>query len=273
MLPAILGGRTPHPVDWARNGQQASAGQVLVCPPGVQMELTPDGLCRLRPMKAPGERRFDVLLASLASSYGPRCLAVVLSGSGRDGAQGTVAMRRAGAVVIAQSPDTAKFPSMPIAAAQAGADLVLPIAEIARVLTDVVTGAPLPRPREAAGAISRETDQAAAPEPLTEWPAEETDRNTIAAGGRSMDGDDVTATHDDTLARLSPNRAIDRAAARAEGARRRVDELRRRRQDLAAGHGANAQTLATARRRAQESLRNAQQAHQAAKRAVARQAD
>jgi two-component system, chemotaxis family, protein-glutamate methylesterase/glutaminase len=274
VLPAILGGRTPHRVDWARDGQPVSRGQVLVCPPGMQMELTPDGLCRLRPMNAPGERRFDVLLASVASSYGPRCLAVVLSGSGRDGAEGTAAMKRAGAVVIAQSPDTAEFPSMPIAAARAGADLVLPIDEIGRVLTDIVEGAPLPPPREAPGAIPRETDWAAMPlKPFEEWPVEETDGFTTAAGGQSTDTGDVNTAHRDPLTRPSPTRTVDGAAARAEAARLRVAELRSRRQDLASGRGATARTAAIARLRAEESLRRAEQARQAASRAAARQAN
>ncbi len=54
-------------------------------------------------------------------------------------------MRRAGGVLIAESPATALYPSMPIAAAQAGADLVLGIGEIAPVLADLVHGLPLPR--------------------------------------------------------------------------------------------------------------------------------
>lgn len=235
VLPRILSARTPHRVDWARDGQVVAPGQVLVCPPGVHMEIKPDGSCCLREINEHGERRFDVLLASLASSYGPRAVAVVLSGSGRDGAVGTVAMKRAGAIVIAQSPDTAEYPSMPIAAVHAGADLVLPVSEIGRVLTDIVAGGPLPRPH----ALPRETDWAATP---------------------------PEADDSDTL---SPNHIND-AGARAEAARARAAELRRRSQDLVAGLGATAQTVATARRRAEEALRRAQQARHAAKQAAAR---
>lgn len=186
VLPTILARRSELPVCWAHSGQQLKPGQVFVCPPGVDMELTPDGTCRLRPITLPGERRGDVLLDSLAGSYGARGLAVVLSGSGRDGAEGTAAMKRAGAVVIAQSPDTAAYPSMPIAAAAAGAALVLPVDEIGRALVDIADGGPLLRPhseREAAQtvfdgpgeicALLRETDWAATPlGPILEWPAE-----------------------------------------------------------------------------------------------------
>jgi two-component system, chemotaxis family, protein-glutamate methylesterase/glutaminase len=139
VLPTILAARTPHRCAWVLDGQLVSPGRVLVCPPGVQLELTPDGSCRLR--RPPGQHRFDVLLHSLARAYGPRCLAAVLSGTGRDGADGTVAMRESGAVVLAQSPNTAEFASMPIAAARAGADLV-PLHRIGRVVADIVNGAP-----------------------------------------------------------------------------------------------------------------------------------
>lgn len=242
VLPSILAGRTPHRVEWVHDGQVVAPGRVLVCPPGMHLEVEPDGSCCLRPMDTLSERRFDVLLASLADSYGPRGLAVVLSGSGRDGAAGTAAMKRAGAVVIAQSPDTAEYPSMPIAAARAGAAL-MPVCEIGRVLTQVVE----------AGADRLETYWIATPlHPLMERTAQETDRNTSGSGMESMDTVDATV--------------VNGPAARAEAARLRVAELRRRRHDLAEGFGATPQTVATARRRAQESLHRAQQAQRAAAR-------
>jgi two-component system chemotaxis response regulator CheB len=140
VLPTILARRSRMPVGWALDAQQVKPGNVIVCPPGRHMELMPDGSCSLRKLEGRLERRFDVLLASMASSYGARCLAVVLSGAGRDGAEGTLAMKSAGSLVIAQSPETAEYPSMPLAAAEAGADLVLPVYEIGRVLIDIIEG-------------------------------------------------------------------------------------------------------------------------------------
>lgn len=142
VLTTILARQSTHPVDWAAHGQQLQPGRVIVCPPRTHLELLPDGSCSLRDMRTPFELRFDVLMTSIASSYGSRGVAVVLTGSGRDGAEGTVAMRRAGATVIAQSPDSAEYPSMPKAAIQAGADLVVSIDQIGRVLGELVAGAP-----------------------------------------------------------------------------------------------------------------------------------
>ncbi|OBA80320.1 hypothetical protein A9W99_19030 [Mycobacterium sp. 1164966.3] len=215
VLPGILGDRTPHRVQWASDGQAVEPGRVLVCPPGTNMQLEPDGSCTLHPIQEHGERRFDVLMTSLASSYGGRGVAVVLSGSGRDGADGTVAMKDAGGTVIAESPDTAEYPDMPRAAAKAGA-LVLPVREIGRILVGLVGGAPLP----ASGRV-----------PATGMPPDSTD---------------------------------DSPRSRAEAARLRAAELRCRREELAAGLGATAQTVAVARRRAEESSSRARQARKAA---------
>jgi two-component system chemotaxis response regulator CheB len=293
VLATILGRQTRHRVSWAQDGQALARGEVVVCPPGMHLELTPDGRCQLRKMQSLAEQRFDVLLASVARSYGARSVAVVLSGSGRDGAVGTVAMKGAGAIVIAQSPDTARYPSMPIAAARAGADLVLPISEIGRLLADIVAGAPLPKPRPrekgwSAGwnalplrALAQCPGERSPGErsPGEKCPERNGDTANPVAGdpvagdpvaGESMDTDDVTTARHDGHTQPSPNHAANSAAARAEMARLRAAELQRRRQDLSAGFGSTARTVALAQRRAAESLRRARLAHQAAEQAATR---
>jgi two-component system chemotaxis response regulator CheB len=233
VLPAILSWRTNRDASWAVDGQPIRPRHVSVCPAGVYMELKPDGTCSLRTSEAVIEHRFDVLLTSVARSYGPRALAVVLSGAGRDGAAGTVAMKRAGGIVIAQSQETAQYPSMPIAAAEAGADSVLPLYDIGRVLVDIETGGRVPdRPgREAVG------------------------KDAPKGASRPMEVDDQDVT--------------DNAAARSEAARRRVAELKRRRQELAAGQGSTPRTVAEARSRAADAFRRAEQARHIADRHAA----
>lgn len=243
VLPMILRRHTALGVGWARNDEALTPGYAAVCPPGMQLELTPDGRCSLRAMNGRGVRRFDVLLRSVAASYGPRSAAAVLTGSGQDGAAGTAAMKRAGAIVVAESPATAQYSSMPMAAVRAGADLVLPVQEIGRVLADIVAGAPLPEPL---------------PEP-----------RPGARGGQPATGEDGGAG---TPANQGPpcGDVVNTAACRAELAGMRAAELGRRRSDLSSGFGATAETVATARRRAAESRRRAQLAHQAAEEAAAR---
>jgi two-component system chemotaxis response regulator CheB len=90
-------------------------------------------------------RSHDHLLRSLADAFGPRAVAVVLTGGGSDGAKGTTALVAAGGVVLAQSEDTADHPSMPHAAAAAGGDtLFVPLDEIADVVAGLVRDGTLP---------------------------------------------------------------------------------------------------------------------------------
>jgi len=133
-LVRILQLRTGHEIVWAADGAALVAGRVTVCPPAKRMEVLPDGTCAMFDYE-PGRRMMphDALLKSMADVNGTRSIGVVLTGMGRDGAAGAAALKAAGGLVIAQSPDTADYDSMPRAAASS-AHLVLPLEEIGPAL-------------------------------------------------------------------------------------------------------------------------------------------
>ncbi|AKU92408.1 chemotaxis-specific protein-glutamate methyltransferase CheB [Vulgatibacter incomptus] len=79
------------------------------------------------------------LFASAARSFGPKACGVILTGMGRDGAEGMRELKRAGALTIAQDEATCAVFGMPHAAIELGAiDRVLPLDRIAPALLQVV---------------------------------------------------------------------------------------------------------------------------------------
>ena len=84
------------------------------------------------------------LFASAAQVYGPRAIAVVLTGSGYDATDGVQAVKAHGGVVIAQDPSTARHSGMPRSAVETGAvDYVLPLDAIAPAIAAIVRGEPV----------------------------------------------------------------------------------------------------------------------------------
>ena len=81
----------------------------------------------------------DVLLESAAAAYGDRLVGVVLTGSNADGAAGLAEVHRRGGLAIVQDPGEAERREMPDAAlASVPTAEVLPLAEIAARLNEVV---------------------------------------------------------------------------------------------------------------------------------------
>ena len=135
-----LSDQTQHAVAFAVGGEplETRTSRVLMAPPG--RHLVVDG-GRLA-LSSDAERHscrpaIDVLFESLARSGGPRSGAALLTGMGRDGASGLLALRSAGAVTVAQDEETCVVYGMPREAALiGGAERVLPLHDIGKFLTE-----------------------------------------------------------------------------------------------------------------------------------------
>jgi len=141
LMAEILGRRTAIKVVQAEEGQHLKPGIAYVAPPDRHLLVNPGGTLSLTRTQLVHFVRpsADLLFESVAASYGERAIAVVLSGSGSDGAMGVKAIKKMGGTVIVQDRQSSEFAGMPGAAQQTGmVDFVLPLQEIALALQQLV---------------------------------------------------------------------------------------------------------------------------------------
>ncbi len=126
----------PPEVREATDGAALTPGQVLLAPGNAHLEIS--GLLSPRVKLNEGERvnghrpSVDVMLSSVARCVGSRAIGVILTGLGRDGAQGLLALRQAGADTVGQDEASSVVYGMPKAAYEIGAVAVqLPLERIA----------------------------------------------------------------------------------------------------------------------------------------------
>jgi len=133
-----LAAETQMPVSTATAGHQPVPGEVLIGPGDVHLTIDNTGGVAL-PEQPIGLHRpsADELFRSLAAHVADRAVGVVLTGMGSDGAEGLLAMRRRGAVTIAQDETTSAVFGMPAAAVER--DAVSTVAPIDRIAGHVAT--------------------------------------------------------------------------------------------------------------------------------------
>lgn len=132
-------------VQEARDGDQIVAGHVYIAPGDFHMRIERSGArycCRLDQGELVNRHRpsVDVMFDSVAQNVGRNAIGVILTGMGRDGANGLLAMKQAGAPTIAQDQATSVVWGMPGSAVEVGAvDQIFSLNKIAGAVMDTVS--------------------------------------------------------------------------------------------------------------------------------------
>ena len=171
---AILQRSTSMPVIQVTSRVKIEPRHVYVIAPNQQMSMF-DGLLVVSELDRPRGKHvaIDLFFRTLAEVHRERAIAIVLSGTGSDGAVGLSRIKENGGLTLAQSPDDAEYEGMPDAAIRTRAvDFVLPVADIPQKLIELwenarIIALPLPGDGEAAiGHPLGPTDAASAEEAL-----------------------------------------------------------------------------------------------------------
>lgn len=110
-----------------------NAGEVYIISPGHNAVIENEKIV-LQPAAVIGPKpSINEFFTSLATNLEERAIGVILSGTGSDGAQGVIAIKANGGIVLAQDEISAKYTGMPRSATETGVvDFILPPAKIAQ---------------------------------------------------------------------------------------------------------------------------------------------
>ncbi|MBZ9636042.1 chemotaxis response regulator protein-glutamate methylesterase [Clostridium sp. FP1] len=127
----------------AGEGDTVSKNVVYIAPGGYHMEIGRDKRIHLNTEPSIWGVRpaVDKLFISATAVYGSKLLSVILTGMGRDGAQGTVAIKDNGGITMAEHQSTCTIYGMPKAAFETGkVDEVVPLDNVAQEINRIVMG-------------------------------------------------------------------------------------------------------------------------------------
>ncbi len=139
-LEEILSQRSRLPVRTVTGHEPLEPGVVYVIPSNRHVNVTDhainlqvDGQGRPKPS-------VDLLMSTAAEVFGEGLIAVVLSGTGSDGAEDARLVHKAGGTVIIQDPHTAAFGGMPGSLAPNTVDIVADLDRVGPILGELLSG-------------------------------------------------------------------------------------------------------------------------------------
>ena len=141
-LPAVLGRHSQLEIIEATDRQPFRRGRVHVAPPDLHMRVLGRTIHLDRGPKQHHTRpAIDPMFQSVAASYGPRVIGVLMTGAMSDGVTGLIQIKERGGLCLVQDPDEAQHPSMPLNALVFNhVDAIFHLATLHQVLLELVSG-------------------------------------------------------------------------------------------------------------------------------------
>ena len=139
-LAEIFGRRSALPVRTVTNQEALENGVVFVVPADRHVSITDHTLSLSEDTAGRPKPSVDMLLTTAAAAFAERVTAVILTGTGSDGAIGARDVKRAGGTVIIENPETARFPGMPESLSPTTVDVIADLADIGPLLHKLLTG-------------------------------------------------------------------------------------------------------------------------------------
>lgn len=167
-LGEILARHSRLPMQTVTDHTPLDPGTIYVIPADRNVEVTHHEL-RLLVDGQPPIPSINLLFSSAARAFGERLIAVVLTGTGSDGASGAYQVKLAGGLVIIENPDTAAFGALPASLAITTVDFVADLGRIGPLLSEILSKARMSAPLEsrAIGAEGEQDADATAEESAT----------------------------------------------------------------------------------------------------------
>jgi two-component system, chemotaxis family, protein-glutamate methylesterase/glutaminase len=136
---------SPLHVAEAREGDIARPGTVMIAPAGRHLTLVRQTSGAVaahldtRPFDARHRPSADILLQSVAHTFGERSLGIVMTGMGSDGLQGAAWLKAQGGLVYTEAEESCVVYGMPRSVAEAGlSDRIVPLDRMAQAILEVV---------------------------------------------------------------------------------------------------------------------------------------
>jgi two-component system CheB/CheR fusion protein len=139
-LAEILATRSSLPVRTIVGRMDLEPGTIYLVPSNTDVEVT-DHAVTSHVVNGDGPvPSIDLLFTTAASVFGENLIAVILTGSGSDGAAGARDVKAAGGTVVIQNPATAAHPTMPLSLSPSIVDVIADLENLGDVLSQLLAG-------------------------------------------------------------------------------------------------------------------------------------